>query len=86
MMAASSLVALKIYPPLQHYTGTTKFTSFICSHDDDNYVSGGEVEWLYPNLTIMTSTPDYRIDGIMQKLLLCKYTYVHIPVLFIIQY
>ena len=73
MMGAYSSVALKIYPPLQHYTGTTEFTSFICSNDDDSYVSGDEIEWLFPNFTIMTSTPDYRIDGIIQKLLSCKY-------------
>ena len=64
MMGAYSSAGLKIYPPLQHYNGDTEFTSFICSNDDDSYVSADDVEWLYPNSTIMTSTPDYRIDGI----------------------
>ena len=64
MMGAYSSAGLKIYPQFQHYDGTTEFTSFICSNDDDSYVSADDVEWLYPNFTIMTSTPDYRISGI----------------------
>ena len=84
MMGVYSSVALKIYPSLQHYNGTTEFTSFICSNDDDSYVSGGEVAWLYPNFTIMTSTPDFRIDGNaigpfqIAYFIACVYTYVHI--------
>ena len=64
MMGAYSSAGLKIYPPFQHYDGTTEFTSFICSNDDDSYVSPGDVEWLYPNFTIMNSTSDNRICGI----------------------
>ena len=65
MMGAYSSVALKIYPQFQHYDATTEFTSFICSNDDDSYVSADDVEWLYPNFTIMTSTLNFRIDGIV---------------------
>lgn len=56
--------ALKIYPPLQHYNDTTDFASLICSYDNDDYVSGDDVEWLNPDFTIMMTTPDYRIYGI----------------------
>ena len=59
------MMGLKIYPQFQHYDGTTGFTSFICSNDDDSYVSADDVEWLYPNFTIMTSTLNFRIDGIV---------------------
>ena len=67
MMGAYSSVnvALKIYLQFQHYDATTEFTSFICSNDDDSYVSADDVEWLYPNFTIMTSTLNFRIDGIV---------------------
>ena len=58
--------ALKINPPLQHYDSATMFTSFTCSNDDYSYVSADDVEWLYPNFTIRTSTPDYRICGTIQ--------------------
>ena len=82
MMSVCSSAALKIYPPLQHYDDTTEFTSFICSNDDDSYTD--DVEWLYPNFTVMASTPDYRIDGIISSyrtLLLYRsslYTYIKI--------
>ena len=77
MMGACSSAALKIYPPFQHYNGTTEFTSFICSNDDDSYVNGDDVEWITPNFTILTSTPDNRICGIIQIIyFFSRYTYV----------
>ena len=53
--------ALKIY---QHYSDTTEFASLICIDDNDDYVSGDDVEWLSPNFTLLMSSPDYRIYGI----------------------
>ena len=67
MMGAYSSAALKIGPPFQHYDATTGFTSFICHNDDYSDVSADDVEWLYPNFTIMTSTLDYRICGITDQ-------------------
>ena len=64
MMGTCSSAALKIYPPFQHYNGTTEFKSFICSNDDNSYVNGDDVEWITPDFTILTSTPDNRIHGI----------------------
>ena len=61
MMGVYSSVALKIHPTLQCYDNTTEFAALICSNNDDSYAE--DVEWLNPDFTILTSTPDYRIDG-----------------------
>ena len=75
LTAIYSLAALKVIPPFQFFNNTTGFTSLICSDDDDGFVSGDDIEWLYSNFTLMTSTADYRINGSHTKcfidLLLC---------------
>ena len=62
-MSVYSSATLKIYPSFQQYSDAVEFTSFICTNDNDDYISGDNVEWLYANLTLLTSTPDYRIFG-----------------------
>ena len=66
MMSVSAYISptLKIYLIFQQYSDAVEFTSFICTDDNDNYISGDNVEWLYVNLTLLTSTSDYRIFGI----------------------
>ena len=78
MMGACSSGALKIYPPFQHYNGTTEFTSFICSNDDDSYVNPDDVEWLNPNFTMLTSTLNNRICGIIQLVSIDKYYNINV--------
>ena len=54
--------ALKIYPSFQQYDDNVGFASFICTDDNDNYISGDEIEWLY----LPTSTDDnddYILSG-----------------------
>jgi len=64
-MDVYSSTALKIYPPFQVYNSDTQFTSLLCVNSDGSKVSDVDnIEWLDSNLTLMTSTPDYRIDGI----------------------
>lgn len=67
MMAVYNSVALKVFPTFQFYNNTTKFASLICSNDDNSFVSGDDIEWLYSNFTLMISTTDYRIDGSSHK-------------------
>ena len=65
IMDVYSSTALKIYPPFQVYNSDTRFTSLLCVNNDGSPVSDVDnIEWLDSNLTLMTSTPDYRIDGI----------------------
>ena len=63
MMAVYSSAALKVIPLFQFYKNTTEFASLICSNDDDGFISGDDIEWLYSNFTLMISTTDYRIYG-----------------------
>ena len=69
-------IALKIYPSFQHYNDTTEFASLICIDDNDDYVSGDDVEWLSPNFTLLMSSPDYRIHGIASKLHIITFNFV----------
>ena len=63
MMGIYSSTALKVYPSFRQYVDTVEFISFIC-YDDDNYISGDDVEWLFSsNFTLLMSSPDYRISG-----------------------
>ena len=63
MMALDILAGLKVYPPFQFYNDTTGFTSLSCLNDNDSYIYNDDIEWLSPNFTIMTSTPDFRVIG-----------------------
>ena len=63
MMSMYSSTALKVYPSIQQYSDAVEFTSFICTDNNDDYVSGDNVEWLHGNFTLLTSTLDYRIYG-----------------------
>ena len=65
MMSIYSSTALKVYPSFQHYNDAVEFTSFICTGNNDDYVSGDNVEWLNGNFTLLASTSDYRIFGTM---------------------
>ena len=68
MMGVCSTAALKIQPPLQHYNSADTTTSFTCINDDDNFVSADDIEWFYPNFTIITSTlADGRICGTIDQ-------------------
>ena len=62
MRAALSGAVLHISPPFQHYNATTDFTSLICFNEFDDYLTSDEIEWLYPNFTLLTST-NFRIIG-----------------------
>jgi len=66
MMDVYSSTALKIYPPFQVCNSDTQFTSLLCINNDDSPLLSDvdDIEWLYSNFTLMTSTPDYRMDGI----------------------
>ena len=63
MMSICNSPALKVYPSFQQYSDKVEFTSFICTDDNDDYISGDNVEWLHRNFTLLTSTLDYRIFG-----------------------
>ena len=71
MIGVYSSTALKIYPSFQHYNDATEFTSLICTNDNDDYVTGDNVEWLNGNFSLLTSTPDYRIFGTLLLLYIC---------------
>ena len=58
--------ALKIYPSFQHYNDSTEFTFLLCTKDDNYNLSGDDVEWLSPNFTLLVSSPDFRIYGIVE--------------------
>ena len=64
LMGIHCSIALKIFPSFQHYNDTTELASLICIDDNNDYVSGDDVEWLSPNFTLLMSSPDYRIYGI----------------------
>jgi len=63
MMAVDISAGLIVYPPFQFYNDTTGFTSLSCLNDSDSYMYADDTEWLNPNFTIMTSSPDYRVIG-----------------------
>ena len=83
MMGACSSAGLKIDPPLQHYNSAENTTSFICINDGDSFVSADDIEWLYPNFTIITSTlADSRICGTSYRpVLLSLHLYYNIDAL-----
>ena len=64
MIGVHCSTALKVYPSFQPYDDNVEFSSFICTDDNDDYISGDDVEWLSPNFTLLMSSPDDRISGI----------------------
>ena len=63
MMAAHCSAVLTVYPPFRQYSDSTNFTSFHCVDTVDyNSLSNEDIEWLYSNFTVMTTTS--RICGI----------------------
>ena len=61
MMVFHCSAVLQVFPPLQIYSNSTTFTSLFCTNNVDYSLSDKEVEWLYANLTPVTSTS--RICG-----------------------
>lgn len=69
MMTVYSSTALKVSPPFQVYDSDTLFTSLLCVNNDDSPLASDaldDIEWLYSNFTSLTTTQDFRIDGIIQ--------------------
>ena len=64
MMSICISSILKIYLSFKHYNDTVGFTSFICTDDNADYISGDNAELFYANLILLSPTSDYRIFGI----------------------